>query len=431
MQKSMRRLIIQIFAAPAVVGISFCQSATLFADEVQVDDIPRSGVPLPAVDHDAEKPWSERDFAASEFRKPEWQIGLRYPVSGAEKPASTQISGLTTQPIANHGQVDSPGKVGLRPEIEESSHSSDSESDAAESDEPVARIVWTTETSAKAADESLQPIPIGAISMIDTGENGSGAAEPHTASSHWAAPGSLRHLKGDSISTEPSSGHYLEALQQLLGRSPENWLHVTPEGSETEFAVSQNSKVPPTYVDELQRLRNRIILTEAAIDENSVPQAPEIPAIGTTENPTPQTQPTKLPFASLSEIRLKGPDAIDDEQIAENAPEAGGEKAKYSNGVETKAGKYSTLTRPLHYRAMGPFASPRPNRNTQPFYYNPLYFEETNLERCGESHGCLTTAASAVHFAANLTLLPYHMAVECPDSCVESPPDCPTYHRFE
>lgn len=50
--------------------------------------------------------------------------------------------------------------------------------------------------------------------------------------------------------------------------------------------------------------------------------------------------------------------------------------------------------------------------------YQPLYFEEINLERYG--YGCcrwLQPAASAAHFFGTVPILPYCMAVNCPGEC--------------
>ena len=50
--------------------------------------------------------------------------------------------------------------------------------------------------------------------------------------------------------------------------------------------------------------------------------------------------------------------------------------------------------------------------------YQPLYFEEINLERYGYGCcGCLQSAASAAHFFGTVPILPYCMAVNCPGEC--------------
>ncbi|QDV70820.1 hypothetical protein Poly24_45530 [Rosistilla carotiformis] len=46
--------------------------------------------------------------------------------------------------------------------------------------------------------------------------------------------------------------------------------------------------------------------------------------------------------------------------------------------------------------------------------HNPLYFEEPDLERCGNGCGIATTAVSALHFLANTVTLPYQVAADPP-----------------
>ena len=60
---------------------------------------------------------------------------------------------------------------------------------------------------------------------------------------------------------------------------------------------------------------------------------------------------------------------------------------------------------------------PRPRRERFRACHWPLYFEDIALERCGCSHGLLTTHASALHFFGRVPLLPYLMAVEPPCQC--------------
>ncbi len=46
--------------------------------------------------------------------------------------------------------------------------------------------------------------------------------------------------------------------------------------------------------------------------------------------------------------------------------------------------------------------------------YQPLYFEQVNLERYGRNHGCLQPALSGARFFATIPLLPYAMTVHPP-----------------
>ncbi|MEZ6063874.1 MAG: hypothetical protein R3C19_26300 [Planctomycetaceae bacterium] len=71
-----------------------------------------------------------------------------------------------------------------------------------------------------------------------------------------------------------------------------------------------------------------------------------------------------------------------------------------------------------------------PNRNAYPICYRPLYFEDPNLERCGQAHGCLTELVSIAHFAGRIPVLPYMMVAEPPHDCVAAKPDCPMCSSF-
>ncbi len=70
------------------------------------------------------------------------------------------------------------------------------------------------------------------------------------------------------------------------------------------------------------------------------------------------------------------------------------------------------------------------NRDSYPFFHKPLWFEDPNLERCGRGYGLFTTAVSAVHFSANIPILPYRFTAEKPWSCVRTLPDCTVCERF-
>lgn len=68
--------------------------------------------------------------------------------------------------------------------------------------------------------------------------------------------------------------------------------------------------------------------------------------------------------------------------------------------------------------------------NQTPMFFNPLYFEDPNLERCGQGHGCFTELVSAVRFFGRVPVVPYMMGANPPLSCVPSLGDCPTCHVF-
>ncbi|MFN9717821.1 MAG: hypothetical protein ACK58L_03950, partial [Planctomycetota bacterium] len=82
-----------------------------------------------------------------------------------------------------------------------------------------------------------------------------------------------------------------------------------------------------------------------------------------------------------------------------------------------------------HYTP-APWQRCHPPRNTFPFRHQPLYFEDPNMERCGQSAGCLTEAVNIAHFAGRIPIVPYMMAAHPPDQLVRALPDCPTCHSF-
>lgn len=83
-----------------------------------------------------------------------------------------------------------------------------------------------------------------------------------------------------------------------------------------------------------------------------------------------------------------------------------------------------------HHFVPAPWNRSHPPRNVYRIRYQPLYFEDPNLERCGDSNRCLTEVASIAHFAARIPLLPYMMASDSPHKVVDSLKDCPTGGHF-
>jgi hypothetical protein len=66
-----------------------------------------------------------------------------------------------------------------------------------------------------------------------------------------------------------------------------------------------------------------------------------------------------------------------------------------------------------------------------PYTYNPLYFEDANLERCGYSLGCCAQPfVSLTHFYGNVALWPFKMLVLCPCDCVYPQADCEPCTRY-
>ncbi len=72
-----------------------------------------------------------------------------------------------------------------------------------------------------------------------------------------------------------------------------------------------------------------------------------------------------------------------------------------------------------HYRsdAYVPWSAYSAPSVTQNFCHRPLYFEEVNVERYGDSAGAFQPAISAARFFGTIPLLPYKMALQRPADC--------------
>lgn len=97
---------------------------------------------------------------------------------------------------------------------------------------------------------------------------------------------------------------------------------------------------------------------------------------------------------------------------------------------ENQAGELLKRHLPEEHYTLAPWQRSRASRNQFRIRYQPLYFEDPNFERCGQSAGCLTEFVSAAHFGARIPLLPYMMANQPPRYCVDALPDCPTCEEF-
>lgn len=127
-------------------------------------------------------------------------------------------------------------------------------------------------------------------------------------------------------------------------------------------------------------------------------------------------------FEPMGSVRVTGPSSIpptlEENEDVVSLPEP-----------DDQAGPYMESSVRACYYTLG-YGVRRPPRNTWRFYCHPLYYEEVNLERCGRSKGCCTTACSALHFASRAAITPYLMTLQHHDDCVCTLPDCPTCHKF-
>ncbi len=83
----------------------------------------------------------------------------------------------------------------------------------------------------------------------------------------------------------------------------------------------------------------------------------------------------------------------------------------------------------------GESVPPRADRVHARFCHQPTYYQELNLERCGqldcECCGCLQNAYSSLWFVGNTALLPYRWASQPHCQCVSGYGDCPSCQRYD
>ncbi len=103
---------------------------------------------------------------------------------------------------------------------------------------------------------------------------------------------------------------------------------------------------------------------------------------------------------------------------------AEGEKVPVSEAAELLDDQVELLI------AGGGVSIPLPDRYTIPLCHRPLYFEELNLERCGNTYGCATNFVSAAHFLTNTVALPYRLATDRADCPVPCHGDCLSCQAF-
>ena len=100
-----------------------------------------------------------------------------------------------------------------------------------------------------------------------------------------------------------------------------------------------------------------------------------------------------------------------------------------ANVPENLAGQFMVKEPVLTIVAAG-IGVPRPDRYPIKFRHRPLYFEQLNLERCGNRCGIAQNAISAGQFCMNTFFLPYHMCKTKPNCPVYCGSDCLTCESY-
>ncbi|MEP3480618.1 MAG: hypothetical protein ABJZ55_15315 [Fuerstiella sp.] len=234
---------------------------------------------------------------------------------------------------------------------------------------------------------------------------------------------------------------YVSELNSLL-HGPSPWILARGEMLDLRPEEPEPVGTSDTYINELQSLvtqsgatsfastrrnaRQRTLLTAAEFQRQRPVTAPPttyvIPQQGQGFCESPGSKTVNGLFAPLSVVGVSGNSTA--------PPEVPQEVEQMELDLpKNLACSYLESGVPGYYLTRG-YGTRKAPRNTHKFHNNPLYFEDPNLERCGQSNGCLTTFTSAIQFATMAALLPYQTAADHPRDCVAALPDCPTCQSF-
>lgn len=260
---------------------------------------------------------------------------------------------------------------------------------------------------------------------------------------HRSFVNELQTLIGEDPSTK-ADGSYLADLNQLLGRKSD-WIMTNGMVLDLDPHAPAATPTSESYLHDLQQLvqgpvasrsddRNQLAqrLVAMAARSTTAQQAPQIPAAPPRYYEVPPRKDCVAVggdvvgnlFSPVASLQVAGGSST-----PPSVPQAAPEAALKLELPVSKACDYLEVNAPGYYFAGGYGFRPAP-RNTHRFSHNPLYFEDPNLERCGQGHGCLTTAHSAAHFVSLIAITPYLMTADHPRSCVAALPDCRTCQSF-
>jgi hypothetical protein len=216
----------------------------------------------------------------------------------------------------------------------------------------------------------------------------------------------------DDQPAQSAQPQYLTELQMLTdGSRP--WVRLNDNFAAA--APQQIAEAQPAWFRELQSLEQRAgVGPVAPALAYGVIQVSASTLNGTSQPPV-SAELSSL-FPKLSELTLTPATAKSDEAqkaaIRERSVARGSTDVSVWFSTRVDGNSYAG---PVHRTSA---------RDTYAFHHQPLYFEQANLERCGKSWGCLTTAVSVTHFAASTIMLPWQMAVSPPCSTVRTLRDC-------
>ncbi len=252
----------------------------------------------------------------------------------------------------------------------------------------------------------------------------------------------LKQLLPQTQISDFSAGSYLTDLNRLL-QGESSWIF----GNERTLDLAQNegSERSPGYMEDLNSLVRTQAEPASAKGQYRRTVAPQEIAPPQLALPPQRTRGERYDaiapdqeceavgdhgvaslFQPISSIRVTGLSTSPPEKDATATQGQSTELVRPDN----TACIYMENSMPAYYFPPTRYGVNRPSRNTHILYHNPLYYEDPNLERCGQGSGCLTTAVSAVYFGTAIAFTPYLTAATCPNTCVRALPDCPTCHSF-
>ena len=240
--------------------------------------------------------------------------------------------------------------------------------------------------------------------------------------------------------SQKESGSYLTDLNSLLG-GKSDW--IMTNGSVLDLAADEPEPGmrSGTYLSDLRNLlRNPPIASRAEVRSHL---ATKLVTLSADEAAQQQTAGGFYRIPPTEQCDTIGGNTVDGLFPPVNSIHVGGHSTappKLPKHVDAEVSElklpndlacgYLQADAPACYFTEG-YGLRRAPRNTHNFCNNPLYFEDANLERCGQSNGCLTTAHSAVLFTTKIAFSPYLTTVDHPRDCVSALPDCPTCHAFD
>ncbi len=310
-------------------------------------------------------------------------------------------------------------------------------------------VVWNSDTFVETPETaSLDTDVLGSTSEITVVENGAGetqAASVELRVSPTTDQLTLNELQELTTKSDTESGvTYLSELSQLLeGQS--RWLFANEEL--LDLAPEECSTTAVSYMDDLNALVRDQKVSPKGSGYRKTVATQQSPATYAPDSPPPTPKKVSKPYTSIApDPACNGNDGADVSTIFQSVssirlnglstsppslPRDAVELTAELPRPENRACQYLDADSPSYYATPQRYGARHPSRDTYAFWHRPLYFQDANLENCGQTSGCLTPAASSVHFAASIAFSPYLMAAEHPADCVRSLPDCPTCHSFD